>query len=166
MTATEERKKNVDFSEPYFSSKQVIIVRADNTDITCVEDLEGLTIGCQAGTTGELYVQDSIPNADIKSFKTGIDASLSLKNDALDAIVLDELPSKEIVKRNSDLKIIDDDFCTDVYAIAVRKGNTELLDSVNKTIINMKANGTYEKLINCFMPVDGNIVIPSLEDLQ
>ena len=64
------------------------------------------------------------------------------------------------------MKIVDDDFCTDVYAIAVRKGNKELLDSVNKTILTMKANGAYEKLINCFMPVDGNIVIPSIEDLQ
>lgn len=166
MTATEERRKNVDFSEPYYESKQVIIVKASDKKVKTVADLKGLTIGAQAGTTGEAYVGDEIENANLKSFKNGIDAALALKNGAIDAIVLDELPSKEIVKRNADLKIVDDDFLTDVYAIAVKKGNTELLESINKTISKIKSNGTYEKMFNAFMPLEGEIVIPALEDLK
>lgn len=140
--------------------------KKDIVIINNATDLEGKRIGCQAGTTGELYIQESVKNAKIKSFKTGIDASLDLKNGAIDAIVLDELPAKEIVKRNPDLVIVNDDFMSESYAIAVKKGNTELLDSINKTIADLKENGTYENLINSFMPVDGNIVIPEIEDVD
>ena len=166
MTATDERRQSVDFSEPYFSSKQVIIVQAGNDSVKTVSDLDGKVIGCQSGTTGEIYINDELTKAKAKGFKSGIDASLDLINGAIDAIILDELPSREIVKNNADtLKIVDDDFCTDVYAIAVKKGNTELLDSINKTISTMKANGNYDKLLDAFMPADGNIKILSASDL-
>ena len=70
--------------------------------ITCAADLAGKRIGVQAGTTGELYVQEHIKDAQLISFKTGMDAALDLKNGAIDAVVLDELPAKEIVARNGD----------------------------------------------------------------
>ncbi len=131
--------------------------------ISSKADLEGKSIGVQAGTTGELYVQDELKTAKCNSFKNVIDASLSLKNGAIDAIIVDELPAKEVCKQNSDLKILDFDLATDVYAIAVKKGNTELLNSINKTIADMKADGRYEALINAFMPADGNVKIPEVE---
>ena len=165
MTATEERRKNVDFSEAYYSSKQVIIIRSDDTSILSVKDLTARTIGVQSGTTGEIYASDEIEKSSIKSFKTGIDASLALKNGAIDAIILDELPAKEIVRRSPELKIVDDNFFTDEYAIAVKKGNTELLNSINKTIKTIKENGTYQKLIDAFMPVDGKIRLLSASEL-
>lgn len=166
MTATEERRQNVDFSEPYFSSKQVIIVKNTNNSVNSVEDLNGKVIGCQSGTTGEIFAQEELSAAEVKGFKSGIDAALDLLNDAIDAIIIDELPAKEIVNNSSfALKLIDDDFCTDVYAIAVKKGNTELLDSINKTITTMKENGNYEKLLNAFMPADGNITIITASQL-
>mgnify|MGYP002515643994 FL=1 len=126
-------------------------------------DLEGKSIGVQAGTTGETYVQDEIKSAKCNSFKNVIDASLSLKNGAIDAIIVDELPAREVCKRNDDLKVLDIDLVTDVYAIAVKKGNAELLSSINKTISDMKADGRYESLINAFMPADGNVKIPAVE---
>ena len=132
-------------------------------EINSAADLAGKVVGCQAGTTGEMYVQDESGAKSIKSFKTGIDAALALKNGAIDAVVLDELPAKEIVKRNPDLTIVNDQFAAEEYAIAVKKGNSELLDSVNKTIAKIKAEGTYEKLIEAFMPVDGKINIPEVE---
>lgn len=140
--------------------------KKNNVVINSAEDLQGLKIGCQAGTTGELYVQENVKDAQLKSFKTGIDAALDLKNGAIDAIVLDELPAKEIVKRNKDLKIVDASFAVEQYAIAVKKGNKDLLDSINKTIMTIKIDGTYENLINAFMPVDGNIVIPEIADVD
>ena len=133
--------------------------------IESAADLEGKVIGVQAGTTGEIYVED-VKDATVKSFKTGIDAALALKNGAIDAIVLDELPAKEIVKRNNSLTIVNDNFAAEEYAIAVRKGNTELLDSINATISRIKTDGTYENLINAFMPVDGNIVIPEVAGIE
>lgn len=134
--------------------------------INTADDLVGKKIGVQAGTTGELYVQENVKDAQLKSFKTGIDAALDLKNGAIDAIVLDELPAKEIVKRNKDLTIVDASFAVEQYAIAVKKGNKALLDSINKTIMTIKIDGTYENLINAFMPVDGNIVIPEIADVD
>lgn len=129
--------------------------------INNMEDLNGKTLGCQAGTTGEIFVNEEVQNANVKSFKTGIDAALALKNGSLDAVVLDELPAKEIVKRNPDLRIVDAEFATEEYAIAVRKGDDELLSAINGTIRTIKENGTYNNLINAFMPIDGNIVIPA-----
>lgn len=134
-----------------------------NVVINSKADLENLSIGCQAGTTGEIYIQEDLPNAKCNSFKNVIDASLSLKNGAIDAIIVDELPAKEVCKNNSDLTILDFDLATDVYAIAVQKGNTELLKSINKTISDMKADGRYEALIADFMPTDGKIKIPAIE---
>ena len=135
-------------------------------EINSIADLAGKKIGVQAGTTGEAWVQDNVTGVQLSSFKTGMDAALDLKNRAIDAVVLDELPAKAIVERNSDLKIIhDSDFTNnkEAYAIAVKKGNSELLSIINNTISTMKANGDYEKLVNAFMPVDGKIMIPATE---
>ena len=129
-------------------------------------DLEGKKIGVQAGTTGEWFVQDNIPGAQIASFKSGIDAALDLKNGAIDCVVLDELPAQEIVKRNPSLKIIRDPFFAEnkeEYAIAVKTGNPALLSKIDETINAMKKNGDYEKLVAAFMPADGNIQIPASE---
>ena len=129
--------------------------------ITSAADLAGKRIGVQAGTTGELYVQENVPGAKIASFKSGMDAALDLKNGAIDAVVLDELPAKEIVARNPTLTIVTDKFAKEEYAIAVKKGNAALLASINKTIKQLKSDGTYKKLIAAFMPVDGKIKIPA-----
>ena len=112
-------------------------------EIHSAADLAGKKIGVQAGTTGEAWVQDNVANAQVVSFKSGMDAALDLKNRAIDAVVLDELPAKAIVERNQDLKIIRDSEFTnnkEAYAIAVKKGNAELLSSINKTITDMKSN--------------------------
>ena len=165
MTATDERRKNVDFSEPYYSSKQTIIVRADNKDTASVSDLKKKSVGVQAGTTGEIYATEEIEGSQVKSFKTVIDAALALKNGAIESIIVDELPAKEIVRRNPELKIVDDDFFTDEYAIAVKKGNKELLDSINKTIKTIKENGVYKKMLDSYMPLEGDVKILSASDL-
>ncbi|MBQ9539400.1 MAG: transporter substrate-binding domain-containing protein [Treponema sp.] len=135
--------------------------KKEHVEITCAEDLKGRTVGCQAGTTGELYLTEELQDVKIKSFKTGIDAALDLKNGGIDAVVLDEIPAKEIVKNNPKLMIVNDKFSSEEYAIAVRKGHVELLDSINKTIRDMKADGTYEKLLATFIPADGNIKLPA-----
>ena len=93
-----------------------------------------------------------------------MDAALDLKNRAIDAVVLDELPAMAIVDKNPELKIIRDPEFTnnkEAYAIAVKKGNEELLASINKTIEDMKEGGEYEALVNAFMPADGKIQIPA-----
>ncbi len=136
---------------------------ANEVVITGASDLEGKKIGVQAGTTGDTWVSENIVEKELVSFKTGIDAALDLKNGTIDAIVLDELPAREIVARNDDLMIVTDQFAREEYAIAVKKGNTALLTSINETIEALQANGGYEALVLSFMPTDGNIVIPAVE---
>lgn len=139
--------------------------KKEKVEINTVDDLNGKIIGVQAGTTGEIYAAD-VEGATVKSFKTGIDAGLALKNGAIDCIILDELPAKEIVKNNSTFRILNEDFSVEDYAIAVKKGNTELLNSINATIARIKADGTYTALENAFMPLDGNVIIPDVEILD
>ena len=140
--------------------------KKSTVDIKGVSDLSGKKIGVQTGTTGELFVQENVQDANCISFKSGIDAALDLKNGAIDCVILDELPAQEIVKKNSSLKIIRDPYFAEnkeEYAIAVKKGNTALLSKIDETINAMKKNGDYEKLVNAFMPADGNIQIPASE---
>lgn len=157
-------KKLVLVSAVIMSVLLVTGCKKEKVTIASVADLTGKKIGVQSGTTGEYWVQDNVEGVQLSSFKTGIDAALDLKNGAIDAVVLDELPAKEIVARNPDLAIVRDQVFADnkeEYAIAVKKGNTELLNSINNTIETMKSNGEYEALIKAFMPVDGNISIPA-----
>ncbi len=135
--------------------------KKEKVEITRADDLAGKKIGVQAGTTGELWVTENVKDATVVSFKTGIDAAMDLMNGAIDAIVLDELPANEIVAKNKKLEIVKDKFAKEEYAIAIKKGNTELVDSINRTIENLKKNGDYEYLVASFMPIDGQIVIPA-----
>ena len=137
-------------------SKEKIVING-------IEDLNGKKIGVQGGTTGEAWVQDNVEGAKIYSYKSGIDAALDLKSGAIDVVVLDELPAIEIVNHNSDLMIVRSPVFADnreEYAIAVKKGNDKLLASINKTINDIKASGDYDKLMQAFMPADGNIKVP------
>lgn len=129
-------------------------------EITSAADLDGLTIGCQGGTTGEGWVLENCPTKKPNPYKSGMEAALDLKNAKIDAIVLDELPAKSIVAKNPDLKILDIQFAKEEYAIAVAKGNKELVDSINATIQKIKDDGTYQAMNDAFVPADGKIVIP------
>lgn len=124
-------------------------------------DLDGLKIGVQGGTTGESYVKDSHPTSKLSSFKSGMDAALDLKNGGIDAIVLDELPAKSIVAQNPDLKIVDLSLEPEQYAIAVKKGNTDLVNKINAAIKAMQDDGTYKSFTDAFMPANGKITIPA-----
>ena len=146
MTATDERRTQVDFSDTYFKSKQMIIVKADNTDINTAEDLAGKKVGVQLGTTGDLFVSMDESVAGVTQFKTGTAAVMDLKNGQVDAVVIDAEPAKKMTEGQSDLKLLDAPFVEEEYAIAVKKGNKELLDAINETLAEIKADGTYDEL--------------------
>ena len=138
--------------------------KKEAVSINGVSDLAGKKIGVQNGTTGEAWVMENVEGVKLSSFKSGIDAALDLKNGAIDAVVIDELPASEIVKRNPELTIIRDPYFADnkeEYAIAVKKGSDDLLKKINSTIAQMKSSGDYEALVNAFMPTDGVIKIPA-----
>ncbi|MDL2237022.1 basic amino acid ABC transporter substrate-binding protein [Christensenellaceae bacterium OttesenSCG-928-K19] len=141
MTVDEERMQNVDFSVTYADATQIIIVNKENPKVTGENDLAGKTIGVQTGTTGDLYCTDSIEGADVRRFKSGLEAAMDLKNGRLDAVVLDELPAQSIVENNTDLALLDMESTDEQYAIAVNKGDEALLEVVNNVIEKLIADG-------------------------
>ena len=156
MTNTEKRAQQVDFSDDYFETTQLIIVKKDNEEIKTPDDLKGKKIGVQAGTTGELYVTgtEGIDENDVASYKTAPQAVMDLANGKIDAVVIDQAPAKAMVEQNSDVKVLDEEFTNEFYAIAVRKGDSELLKAINETLAEMKENGKYDELMQKYFPAD------------
>ena len=150
MTVTEERKQNVDFSDTYYTASQVILVNPDDTSITCGEDLKnGKKVGVVLSYTGDSIVTDTLKldDANIQRANRALDICQDVKNGKLDAVVVDSYTGKALAEKNG-LKVVEDPkvFETEEYAIAVKKGNTELLDVINATLKEMKESGEIEAL--------------------
>lgn len=142
LTVDEERKQAVDFSDTYADARQMIIVPAEGATVASEDDLAGKTIGVQLGTTGDLWVTDNVEGADVKQYKTALEASLDLKNGRLDAVVIDLLPAENIAASNDDLTLIDMTSTDEQYAIAVQKNNEDLLEIINGVITGLIEDGS------------------------
>lgn len=147
MSISEERKKEVDFSIEYVSSKQVIVVRKDYNKIKSASDLDGKTISVQLGSVADSYVTKNYKNSKIVRQKKFLSAAEDVKAKKADCIVMDELPAKELVKNNSELTILSIELFTDKYAIAVKKGNTELLNKINEVLEKLIEEGKIEEFV-------------------
>jgi polar amino acid transport system substrate-binding protein len=152
MTINEDRKKNVDFTDTYAKAAQVIIVK-EGSDIVEPDNLEGKKIGVQTGTTGDIYAAD-IKDGKINRYNKGMDAVMALTQDKIDAVVIDREPAKVFVKNNQGLKILDKAFTEEEYAIAVKKGNTELLEKLNGAIKDLKDSGDLQKIVDKYITAE------------
>lgn len=110
-------------------------------EVFTADDLPGKTIGVQLGTTGDIYSTD-IEGAAIERYKAGADAVQALKQGKVDAVIIDNEPAKVFVSKNSDLVILEEEFAIEEYAIAIKKGNTELTDKLNAALTELKNDGT------------------------
>ncbi|MGI5920694.1 MAG: basic amino acid ABC transporter substrate-binding protein [Syntrophomonadaceae bacterium] len=152
MTITEDRKKSVDFSEPYFDSGLVIAVAQDNNDIKSLEDLKGKRLAGEVGTTGlnaenEIKAQD--PTTQVAVFDAVGEAFMELQKGGADAVINDLPVTAYYIKTTGKdkIKIVGDVFSTgDQYGIAVKKGDTETLKMINDGLAKVKANGEYDKI--------------------
>lgn len=153
MTVTEDRKQSVDFSDSYATATQVIIIKEDNADIVSPDDLEGKTIGVQLGTTGDIYASD-IADATIEQYNKGFEAVQALTQNKIDAVIIDGEPAKVFVAENEGLKILDEAFTTEEYAICVKKGNTELLEGINAAIASLKESGELQKIVDKYITAE------------
>lgn len=145
MTVTDERKEEADFSTPYYTATQVMIVKEDS-DIASAADMADKRICVIQGYTGEICVKDM--GYPYEAFKKGTDAIMELVNGKCDVVVLDSATSQKYINDNEGLKIVEDTaaFESEEYAIAVKKGNTELLDKINAAINEMLDDGTVAEL--------------------
>ena len=144
ITVTEDRKKNVDFSIPYVKTGIVIIYKKSDP-CTTGEACKGKRVGVQAGTTSETYVLEQLGQEPERS-RSPAESVAALKAGRVDVVIADIDPAKNCVKGTDDLAI--SDFITsEEYAIAIRKGQPELLAIINETIAEAKADGRLAKWV-------------------
>ena len=157
MTVTEDRLENVNFSDSYATGVQVVIVKEDS-DIKSVDDLfaDGAnhSIGVQTATTGDIYCTDDYGQEHVKQFNNGPLAVAALVNGQVDCVVIDQEPAKNYVAANSGLKILDTAYADEDYAIAIKKGNTELLDKVNGALKELQDDGTVQSIVDKYISAD------------
>lgn len=147
MTITEERLKQIDFTQPYFATRQAIVIKEDNTTINGAEDLAGKTIAVLNGTTGDLYAS-TIKDVKMKRFDNNPLAVQDLINNNSDAVVMDDLVAYDTIKNISGLKVIEIDGAdSEYYGIGIKKGNDGLLEKINNAIDTLKSNGKLDALI-------------------
>ena len=146
MTATEERKKTVSFTQPYYTASQVIIVKEGNNSIKSFDDLKGKKVAVMLGFTGDTIVSE-IEGVSIERFNAAYAGIMALQADKVEAVVLDSEPAKNYVKQNPGLVLAEADAEQEEYAIALRKNDKALLEKVEKALAELKANGTYDALI-------------------
>ena len=153
MTVTDERKQSVNFSDSYSTGVQVVIVK-ENSEIKTVDDLKGKKIGVQAGTTSDTYCSEDFGEENVKQFSNGSLAVAALANGQVDCVVIDNEPAKNYVAANSGLKILDTEYVTEDYAIAISKDNDELLKKVNNALKELKEDGTVDKIVGKYIKAE------------
>lgn len=158
MTITEEREKNLDFSDPYFDADQSLLVPKQSS-IAGIEDLAGKKVGVQQGTTGQTYTEQNAPDsAKIVSYPSDAELSSALAAKQVDALLQDLVVNQGHVDSGNPVPSeIVATFQTDEhYGFAVaEKGSDKLLKAVNKALEKVRSNGTYEKIYNKYFPAEG-----------
>lgn len=153
MTVRPDRLENVNFSDTYTTAEQVIIVK-DGSDIAEADDLADKSVGVQENTTGDMYVSEDYPDADVQRYKNGADAVQALAQGKVDAVVIDNEPAKVFVAENEGLVILESAYAVEEYAIAIAKDNDELLEKVNKALGELKEDGSLQKIIDKYIKAD------------
>ena len=153
MTVREDRLENANFSDPYTTATQVIIVQEDS-DITEADHLADKSVGVQENTTGDSIVSDDYPDADVQRYKNGADAVQALVQGKVDAVVIDNEPAKVFVSQNEGLAILESPYAVEEYAIAIAKDNDELLEQVNTVIGELKEDGTLQQIIDKYIKAE------------
>ena len=149
MSVTPEREQQVSFTEPYFSNTLVFLAKKDSSfDPSNSDDINAHSIAAQRSTISSQWLEKVYPNADMKLYDTLSNAFLDLGSNRVDAMVSDKLPALEWLGSTSGsqyaLKGQEIDI-NDNFAIAVRPGDA-LQAKINKSLVNIKADGTYDKI--------------------
>lgn len=116
----------------------------ENT-VHTADDLKNKKIGVQLGTTGDALAGD-VEGATVERYKRGADAIQALKQGKIDAVIIDNEPAKVFVEKNEGLQILAEEFAVEEYAIAIKKGNTELTTAINEALAELKADGILENI--------------------
>lgn len=169
MTVTDERLQSVNFSTSYANGIQSVIVKADSK-YASFEDFytgfdadgnptgvkEGIKIGVQQDTTGDIYSSD-VPEKwgfgedNVIRYKTGNEAVMALSSGKITAVIIDNEPAKSYVAATEGLKILDGEYANEDYAICIAKENTELLNKVNTALKELTDAGEIKKIVDKYI---------------
>ena len=159
ITVSEDRLAKMDFTDSYATGVQVVIVK-EGSDVT-MDNLGDHMIGTQMGTTGYIYASDTPENGGygedhVIGYETGAVAVQALVSGQVDAVIIDNLPAQSYVEANAaaGLTILEGTWVEEDYAIALQKGNTELMAAVNGALNELKADGTFQGIVDKYITAD------------
>jgi polar amino acid transport system substrate-binding protein len=163
LTITEERKRDVDFSIPYFITAQMILVRADSK-ITKYQDLAGKKVATIRGSTGDIAVGELVPDAERIKFERNVEALQALKERRVEAFVQDYVLLYALIQKTRGLRMGGlQPFRPGRYGLAVRKGDKEWLDFINAALTRMKETGGYGKLLDKWLGPEARVLWRAFE---
>jgi polar amino acid transport system substrate-binding protein len=155
-TITEEREQVVDFSDPYYNSRQSLVVNtAETPDVASTADIgEGDVVGVQRGTTGKDWAEENLgtQGAEIRTFTAAPDAFRDLEAGNVTAVVNDEPSSAEIIEDLPGLEIVEAIDTGEKYGFPFSPENPELRDAANTALAELIADGTYQQIFEQYFP--------------
>jgi polar amino acid transport system substrate-binding protein len=154
MAITKKRLESIDFTDPYYRSGAQIFVKNDS-DIKSIDDLKGKKIGVTLGTTYEEWVRANIKGVNIRTYKGVPDMVLETATGRIDAFVTDKIVGALAIKEKSaPLKLVGGLLYEEKMGIALRQGNPELKEAMNKALNEMKNDGTYHAISMKWLGID------------
>ena len=146
LTITEERAKNLLFTDGYYDSKQSLLV-PEGSDIASIADLDGKKVGVQKGTTGKDYATENAKGATIVDFPSDAEMFSAIKAGQVDAL-LQDLPVNLAHQQAGGFSVVETYDTGEQYGFAAKLGNDALVDAVNESLASMKADGSYDEIYN------------------
>ncbi|MFJ4044305.1 ABC transporter substrate-binding protein [Microbacterium sp. NPDC089987] len=150
MTITDERKANIDFSDPYYDSLQSLLTSVDS-GIKSIKDLDGKNVGVQQGTTGESYAKENAKGATLVQYPGDAELWPALQAGQIDAILQDQPVNIEHEKTDPEYKIVEEYDTEESYGFAFAKGEKdELREAVNKALKDLRDSGDYDTIYDTY----------------
>ncbi|GAA3931518.1 transporter substrate-binding domain-containing protein [Microbacterium soli] len=154
MTITEERKANIDFSDPYYDSLQSLLVPV-GSDIKGISDLDGKIVGVQQGTTGENYAEENATGAQLLQLPSDGELWPAIQAGQIDAILQDQPVNIEHQKNDPGYVVVEEYNTDEQYGFAFAKGEKlELQDAVNTALGELRDDGTYQKIYDTYFSAE------------
>lgn len=150
LSISEDRKKQINFSEVYLQNKQIIVVQKNST-INSKKDLSGKTVGLQMGSTSEKALNADTSTSkslkEVRKYSNNTEALLDLSQGRTDAVIVDEVVGRYYIEKKPDLyKILDDNFGVEDYGVGMRKTDTSFKEKLNEALDTIKNDGTADKI--------------------
>lgn len=146
ITINDERQELIDFTDSYFDSNQAVITLA-SSNYTSKEQLNGVPVGAQSGTTGEEWVKENLKNSEYIPYTMPSDALAALRAGKVQAVIYDSsVALNQISQESGTYKLVEEIATGEQYGIAVNKSNSKLKEAINKALADMKSDGTMDAL--------------------